>query len=108
MLLRWFTDLASRALFPPEDHEVLARAHVASLRAAHAARPGGRRAAELLAELRVTEEEFAACWQRHEVAVRAAAASGCCDRWWGSCSWSARCWPRARRAHPAGPRGCPL
>ncbi|MET9177613.1 hypothetical protein ABZX88_05225 [Kitasatospora aureofaciens] len=59
LLLRWFTDPASRALFPPEDHEALARAHVAGLRAA-----------ELLAELRVTEEEFAACWQRHEVALR--------------------------------------
>ena len=70
LLLRWFTDPASRALFPPEDHEVLARAHVAGLRAAHAARPEDRRAAELLAELRFTEEEFAACWQRYEVALR--------------------------------------
>ncbi|MER7672798.1 helix-turn-helix transcriptional regulator [Kitasatospora sp. NPDC096128] len=70
LLLRWFADPAGRALFPPEDHEALARAHVASLRAAHAARPGDRRAAELLAELLATGEEFAACWERHEVAVR--------------------------------------
>ncbi|MEU4120439.1 helix-turn-helix transcriptional regulator [Kitasatospora sp. NPDC028055] len=70
LLLRWFTDPAARALFPPEDHEELARAHVAGLRAAHAARPGDRRVAELLAELLATGEEFAAYWQRHEVALR--------------------------------------
>ncbi|MFF2078037.1 helix-turn-helix transcriptional regulator [Kitasatospora sp. NPDC058162] len=70
LLLRWFADPAGRALFPAEDHEALARAHVASLRAAHAARPGDRRVAELLAELQATGEEFATCWERHEVAVR--------------------------------------
>ncbi|MFE5587590.1 helix-turn-helix transcriptional regulator [Kitasatospora sp. NPDC056531] len=70
LLLRWFADPASRALFPPEDHDALARAHVASLRAVHAARPGDRRAAELLARLLATGEEFAAYWERHEVAVR--------------------------------------
>ncbi|MET8628116.1 helix-turn-helix transcriptional regulator [Kitasatospora sp. NPDC004669] len=70
LLLRWFTDPAGRALFPSEDHDALARAHVAGLRAAHAARPGDRRAAELLTELLATGEEFAAYWERHEVAVR--------------------------------------
>ncbi|MFF9641461.1 MmyB family transcriptional regulator [Kitasatospora aureofaciens] len=70
LLLRRFTDPASRALFPPEDHEALARAHVAGLRAAHAARPGDRRAAELLAELFSPGEEFAVCWQRDEVALQ--------------------------------------
>ncbi|MGW3046246.1 helix-turn-helix transcriptional regulator [Kitasatospora sp. NPDC001159] len=70
LLLRWFTDPASRVLFPPEDHDALARAHVAGLRAVHAARPGDRRAAELLTELLATGEEFAAYWERHEVAVR--------------------------------------
>ncbi|MFH8383879.1 helix-turn-helix transcriptional regulator [Kitasatospora sp. NPDC018058] len=70
LLLRWFTDPASRALFPPEDHDALARAHVASLRAVHAARPGDRRATGLLTELLATGEEFAAHWERHEVAVR--------------------------------------
>ncbi|MER7848081.1 helix-turn-helix transcriptional regulator [Kitasatospora sp. NPDC096077] len=70
LLLRWFAEPAGRALFPPEDHETLARAHVAGLRAAHAARPGDRRAAELLAELLATGEEFAAYWERHEVALR--------------------------------------
>ncbi|MFD7450549.1 helix-turn-helix transcriptional regulator [Kitasatospora sp. NPDC059827] len=70
LLLRWFTDPASRALFPPEDHEALARAHAAGLRAAHAARPGDRRVAGLLAELLATGEEFAGYWERHEVALR--------------------------------------
>ncbi|MFH9352441.1 helix-turn-helix transcriptional regulator [Kitasatospora sp. NPDC017646] len=70
LLLRWFTEPASRALFPPQDHEALARAHVAGLRAAQAARPGDRRVAELLAELRATGDEFTSCWERHEVTLR--------------------------------------
>ncbi|MEU1289801.1 helix-turn-helix transcriptional regulator [Kitasatospora sp. NPDC005856] len=70
LLLRWFTDPASRALFPPEDHEDLARAHVASLRAARTARPGDRRGAELLEQLLATGEEFTSWWECHEVARR--------------------------------------
>ncbi|GAB7188749.1 MmyB-like transcription regulator ligand binding domain-containing protein [Kitasatospora sp. Ki12] len=70
LLLRWFTEPDVRALFPPEDHEDLTRAHVASLRAARTARPGDRRAADLLEQLLATGEEFTACWQRHEVARR--------------------------------------
>ncbi|MER7765693.1 helix-turn-helix transcriptional regulator [Kitasatospora sp. NPDC096140] len=70
LLLRWFTEPRSRELFPPEDHEDLARAHVAALRAARSARPGDRRAAELLQQLLATGEEFTAHWERHEVARR--------------------------------------
>ncbi|MFG2914850.1 helix-turn-helix transcriptional regulator [Kitasatospora sp. NPDC048298] len=70
LLLRWFTEPDTRALFPPEDHHDLARAHVASLRAARTARPGDRRAAQLLEQLLATGEEFTACWERHEVARR--------------------------------------
>ncbi|MFI8460556.1 helix-turn-helix transcriptional regulator [Kitasatospora sp. NPDC085464] len=70
LLLRWFTEPRSRELFPPEDHEDLARAHVAALRAARSARPGDRRAAELLQQLLATGEEFTTHWERHEVARR--------------------------------------
>ncbi|MFE7639488.1 helix-turn-helix transcriptional regulator [Kitasatospora sp. NPDC057518] len=70
LLLRWFTDPGTRTLFPAEDHEDLARAHVAALRAARTARPGDRRAAELLDELLADSSEFTAYWERHEVARR--------------------------------------
>ncbi|WP_030061738.1 helix-turn-helix transcriptional regulator [Streptomyces novaecaesareae] len=70
LLLRWFTEPAARQLFPPEDHEDLARAHVANLRAARSARPGDRRAAELLEQLLAGGGEFASYWERHEVAQR--------------------------------------
>lgn len=70
LLLRWFTEPGARALFPPEDHDDLARAHVASLRAARTARPGDRRATELLEQLLATGTEFTSHWERHEVARR--------------------------------------
>jgi transcriptional regulator with XRE-family HTH domain len=56
---RFFTDPAAGALFPPEDHETLARHHVANLRAVLAARPDDPRPAG-----------FARLWNDHEVAVR--------------------------------------
>ncbi|MFE2414039.1 helix-turn-helix transcriptional regulator [Kitasatospora sp. NPDC059408] len=70
LVLRWFAEPASRELFAPEEHEDLARGHVAHLRAAHAARPGDPRVTELLAQLHATGPEFASYWERHEVAVR--------------------------------------
>ncbi|RKT08682.1 helix-turn-helix protein [Streptomyces sp. 1114.5] len=70
LLLRWFTEPGARDLFPPEDHEDLARAHVAGLRAAHSTRPADPRAAELLRQLLASGGEFAAHWERHEVAQR--------------------------------------
>ncbi|MER7583843.1 helix-turn-helix transcriptional regulator [Kitasatospora sp. NPDC097691] len=70
LLLRWFTEPHTRALFPPEDHDDLTRAHVAALRSARTARPGDRRAADLLEQLLATGDEFTACWERHEVARR--------------------------------------
>ncbi|MFE7190107.1 helix-turn-helix transcriptional regulator [Kitasatospora sp. NPDC057541] len=70
VVLRWFTDPAARALFPAEQHEEVARAHVAHLRAAHAARPGDAHLDGLVARLLATGGEFAAHWARHDVAVR--------------------------------------
>jgi len=69
-LRRWFTDPASRELFPPEDRAEHARAHVANLRAVAAARPADRTVAALVTELRASSEEFETLWSAHEVAVR--------------------------------------
>jgi transcriptional regulator with XRE-family HTH domain len=67
---RLFTDPAARALFPAEDHEALARGHVANLRAVLAARPEDRRPAALVGELRASSPHFARLWDDHEAAVR--------------------------------------
>ena len=64
---RWFTDPASRDVYPPEDHDERAATFVAELRAAHARAGAGSRAARLVDTLLVRSEEFAALWARHEV-----------------------------------------
>jgi transcriptional regulator with XRE-family HTH domain len=70
MVRRAFTEPSAMDLFPPEDHETLARSHVAHLRAVLAARPDDPRAAALAAELRAASELFERLWTEHEVAVR--------------------------------------
>lgn len=67
---RWFTDLAVRAAYPEDEHEDLARQHVADLRAAAARRGHDREARDLVARLSAASSEFADLWPRHEVAVR--------------------------------------
>ncbi|TDE53179.1 transcriptional regulator [Nonomuraea mesophila] len=67
---RWFTDPASRRVYPPEDHEHQARSLVASLRVAHGAEGPRSRAGELVELLLAESEEFRALWERHEVARR--------------------------------------
>jgi transcriptional regulator with XRE-family HTH domain len=67
---RYFTDPASREIFPPEDRAEHARTHVANLRAVLAARPDDPRPAALATELRARSEEFARLWDTHEVALR--------------------------------------
>jgi hypothetical protein len=64
---RWFTDPASREVYPPEDHQRQARSMVASLRAAHGASGPHSRAGELV---RVLRAKFRELWERHEVAQR--------------------------------------
>lgn len=72
MVYRWFTEPERRTLHPAEDHEVRARQHVASLRAVHG-RPGPDPECDALVEaLLAASEEFAACWERHEVGSRQA------------------------------------
>ncbi|MFE4173653.1 helix-turn-helix transcriptional regulator [Streptomyces sp. NPDC056909] len=74
IVLRYFTEPAVRALFPPETHEEHARSHVAQLRSVLAARPADPGPAALVARLRAVSEEFAALWEEHEVAVRRSSA----------------------------------
>ncbi|WP_344101048.1 helix-turn-helix transcriptional regulator [Myceligenerans crystallogenes] len=66
----WFTDPATRAVYPPGDHERHARSLVASLRAAHGSPATARRAGELVDALRARSPEFGELWDRHEVGRR--------------------------------------
>ncbi|WP_444662893.1 helix-turn-helix transcriptional regulator [Cellulomonas sp. CW35] len=65
---RWFTDPASRDVYPAEDHDERASTFVAELRAAYARGGAGSRAARLVDALLRRSEEFATMWARHEVA----------------------------------------
>ncbi|MBJ8347959.1 helix-turn-helix transcriptional regulator [Antrihabitans sp. YC2-6] len=67
---RYFTDLATRAVFPAEDWDRLARKHVADLRATSARRSGDAEVADFIAKLRSRSTEFDRLWAEHEVAVR--------------------------------------
>ncbi len=67
---RWFTDPASRAIYPADDHERQSGTFVADLRAAVARRGRDAEAGDLVADLQARSAEFAELWQRHEVAVR--------------------------------------
>ncbi|HEX4009910.1 MAG TPA: helix-turn-helix transcriptional regulator [Solirubrobacteraceae bacterium] len=71
MIYRWFTDQDTRRVHPEADHPEHSRIHVASLRAVHG-RPGDDpEARELVERLLRDSDEFAALWERHEVASRA-------------------------------------
>lgn len=67
---RFFLDPTARDLFPAEDLEAHARAHVSTLRAVTAARPDDPEPAALVAELRAASPQFATLWQEHEVSLR--------------------------------------
>jgi transcriptional regulator with XRE-family HTH domain len=64
---RWFTDPASRRVYPAEDHELRGRMFTADLRAAYS-RDGVRSRAGTYVEALLRESsEFAALWEEHEV-----------------------------------------
>ncbi|HWS36974.1 MAG TPA: helix-turn-helix transcriptional regulator [Actinoplanes sp.] len=65
---RWFTDPASRLLYPPEHHERQSRIFAAQLRAVYAAVPDSR-AGEIVAALSGSSAEFAAIWAEHEIGL---------------------------------------
>lgn len=62
---RWFTDPASRDVYPRDDHDERGRVFVAELRAVHAR--GGARAQAVVDALLRESAEFAAVWADHEV-----------------------------------------
>jgi len=67
---RWFTDPASRALYPSEDHPHHSRAFVADLQAVAARRGRDSEVAKMVSVLRRRSEEFADLWDTRDVALR--------------------------------------
>lgn len=67
---RWFTDPASRALYPAEDHPHHSRAFVADLQAVAARRGRDSEVAKMVSVLRRRSEEFADLWDTRDVALR--------------------------------------
>ena len=68
MIYRWFTQPSQRQLHPEADHAIHSRIHVASLRGVHGRAADDPEARELVDHLLRESEEFAALWERHEVA----------------------------------------
>ena len=64
---RWFTDPASRAVYPQEDREQRGAEMVADLRAALARHGQGSSAGEVVASLTRVSAEFREVWSRHDV-----------------------------------------
>jgi transcriptional regulator with XRE-family HTH domain len=70
-IYRWFTDPASRQIYPQEDLAPQSRSFVADLRAAVGRRsPGDADAAKLVDELLRQSPEFQALWAGQDVEVR--------------------------------------
>jgi len=69
-IYRWFTDPAERLRYPEHDRDRQSRAQVANLRAAYGSMGPRSRAGELARALQKASAEFAALWERHEVAKR--------------------------------------
>jgi hypothetical protein len=69
-IYRWFTSPAERLSYPEDDRDRQSRAQVANLRAAYGSMGRQSRAGELLRALQKASPEFAALWERHEVARR--------------------------------------
>ena len=67
---RWFTDPASRAVYPPEHHDHQTQLQAAGLRAALSMSGEDTRAREIVDTLLAESPEFADAWQRHEVMQR--------------------------------------
>jgi transcriptional regulator with XRE-family HTH domain len=70
VIYRWFTDPAARTRFVADDHALHSRNYAATLRGVHGRWPGDGDAQELVDRLLAESPEFAALWERHEVAAR--------------------------------------
>jgi transcriptional regulator with XRE-family HTH domain len=64
---RWFTEPASRFVYPEEDHPMHGRLIAANLHAAYARDGKGSRAAAMVEVLLAASPEFAAIWREHPV-----------------------------------------
>jgi transcriptional regulator with XRE-family HTH domain len=69
-IYRWFTDPAERRIYPEDDQSRQSRSQVANLRAAYGVMGPRSAAGELVRALQKASTEFAALWDRHEVAQR--------------------------------------
>ncbi|WP_374209799.1 helix-turn-helix transcriptional regulator [Glycomyces sp. TRM65418] len=67
---RWFTDLATRRFYAPDQHAFLSRMFVSGLREVLTLRGPDSRAAHLADLLLDRSEEFRRLWADHEVGVR--------------------------------------
>ncbi|WP_329084114.1 MULTISPECIES: helix-turn-helix transcriptional regulator [unclassified Streptosporangium] len=67
MHYRWFTDPASRLIYPEDDHPTHDRLFTASLRDAYTRDGKGSRAAALVDALLAASPDFAALWDEHPV-----------------------------------------
>jgi len=68
VVYRWFTDPASRDIYPVEDHPTHGRIFTAQLRQRYAASPTDR-AGEIVSALLAISPEFAEVWADHEVGL---------------------------------------
>ncbi|MET9750033.1 helix-turn-helix transcriptional regulator [Streptomyces ardesiacus] len=67
---RWFTLPATRALYAPQDHDLLSRMFASGLRRVVTLRGQDSRAAHYAGLLLERSEEFRGLWDTHEVGVR--------------------------------------
>lgn len=67
---RWFTDPATKARYPLEDHPFLTRMFASGLRGIVAQRGPQSHAASLAERLKVESDEFLEAWDQHEVGIR--------------------------------------
>ncbi|HEY0215792.1 MAG TPA: helix-turn-helix transcriptional regulator [Cellulomonas sp.] len=66
---RWFTDLRTRDLYPPDEHGFYSRLYASGLRRVLTLRGPRSRAAHLAELLTERSAEFRAVWREHEVGV---------------------------------------
>lgn len=69
MVYRWFTDPASRTLYPPEDHDLHGSIFVAQLRETYTREGRDSRAQPVIDALLAASPDFAALWSAHTIGV---------------------------------------
>jgi transcriptional regulator with XRE-family HTH domain len=69
LIYRWFTDVDTRRIYPPEDHEMHSRAFAADLRTVVSREGNASRAAAMVRELMDVSPEFDRVWDAHEVGL---------------------------------------